>query len=134
MGGRRFRLQPLLEERRHREAARRAEFAEARRSHDAAAQLLRLLGARQQSGACDLHACALRGSVADARHYDAMLRHLDQACTRQNAQAGSTAAALERAEGALLSANRERRIVESFDRLRTDKLTALRYAREERDD
>lgn len=105
-------MQPLLEQRTHRENACRAELLQARRSREDAAQRVADFDRRCAGAARALTQSALHGNVAGMQAYDAMLREEPQLRLRYGADLRAHDAALEIAAAALTIANRERRTLE----------------------
>lgn len=112
MDGKRFALQPLLEERKQREERRRAELAHAHRAHEACSRSLTSLDRRYDEKCEALGGCAARGDVAGAQRSDAMLRVLGSERERQRAILRAHENVVGAATAALAAANRERRTLE----------------------
>jgi flagellar FliJ protein len=109
-----FRLQPVLDERRRKEEEKQLEFARAKAARDEhSRELDRLAGALRARGRA-LHECAMTGSAANLRLYDAHLRYLERAIDSGERCHVDSTAALDRAAAELLEANRERRLIEKL--------------------
>ena len=74
MKRRRFALQPLLEERSHRERLRCVDLAHAQHTFDAAARRFADAESAHAAAGDALPHCASQGRIAEARPYDTMLR------------------------------------------------------------
>jgi len=109
-----FPLQPLLDERRRKEEEKQLAFLRVKAARDERSRELdRLAGAVRARGRA-LHQCAMTGSTANLRLYDANLRYLECALQSHERGRAETAAAFDRAAGELLDANRERRLIEKL--------------------
>jgi flagellar export protein FliJ len=128
-----FSLEPLLEERRHREERKRQAFARAKRACDEGLrEMERLNGAVREAGAA-LHGCALSGSFAGAgvRFYDARLRVLAGAIEWQGERVTRWGGDVSAARAELIAAHRDRLVVE---KLRERRLHEFRAAEARRDE
>lgn len=130
MRQKKFALQPLLEQRTHRENVQRGALAQAQRARDATVERFTELERRCDGAASALCRCASEGRVAEARAYDAMLGQADALRLRRGAEMRAHDAAVASAAAALTVANRERRTLE---RLR-ERLEARRVRRRDDDD
>ncbi|MFZ1017757.1 MAG: flagellar export protein FliJ [Candidatus Cybelea sp.] len=126
-------MEPLLEERRHREERKRQAFARAKRAREEGVrELERLNGSVREAGAA-LHGCALSAEFAGAgvRFYDARLRFLTGAIARQGERVTRWAGDVSAAQAELLTAHRDRLLVE---KLRERRLREFRAAEARRDE
>jgi flagellar FliJ protein len=109
-----FPLQPLLDERRRKEEEKQLAFLRVKAARDERSRELdRLAGVVRARGRA-LHECAMTGSAANLRLYDANLRYLECALQSHEKGGAETAAAFDRAAAELLDANRERRLIEKL--------------------
>lgn len=129
MRQKKFALQPLLEQRIHRENVQRAACAQTRRARDAAAAVVADLERRYDAAGDTLVCRAMEGRIAEVRAYDAMLVDAGDVRLRRAAELRAHDAALAAAQAALTAANRERRVLE---RLR--ERLEMRRARRRNDD
>jgi flagellar protein FliJ len=130
-----FRLEPLLELRRRLELQQQREFVGCRRDlEECRAEIARLAGARQRY-ARELVESA-RMPMANLRLREAHLRFLDAAIDAQRRRLMELERAREASRGALIAANRERRVIEKLKqrRLRAFEAEEARRDEQERDD
>ena len=128
-----FSLEPLLEERRHREERKRQAFARAKRAREEGVrEMERLNGSVREAGAA-LHGCALSAAFAGSgvRFYDARLRFLAGAIARQSERVTRWDGDVSAAQVELLTAHRDRLVVE---KLRERRLREFRAAEARRDE
>ncbi len=128
-----FSLEPLLEERRHREERKRQAFAQAKRACDEGVQEMeRLNGAVCEAGAA-LHGCVLSGESAGAglRFYDSRLRFLAGAIQWQGERVARRGCDVSAARAELIAAHRDRLVVE---KLRERRLSEFRASEARRDE
>lgn len=107
-----FTLQPLLDERRRKEEEKQLTFVRVKMARDERSRELdRLAGASRVRGRA-LHECAMSGSTANMRLYDAHLRYLARAIESGERGRVESASAFDQAAAELLDANRDRRLIE----------------------
>jgi flagellar protein FliJ len=107
-----FPLQPLLDWRKRVEEEKQRDFAACRRAVDESARELDRLAAARWQCARQLAASARRRPAADLRLRDAHLRSLDVAIDDERRRRCDHEAALGRARAELITASRERRVIE----------------------
>ena len=109
-----FPLQPLLDERRRTEEEKQLAFVRVKAARDERSRELdRIAGALRTRGRA-LHECAMTGSAANLRLYDANLRYLERALQSHERCSAESAQAFDLAAAELLDANRERRLIEKL--------------------
>lgn len=126
-------MEPLLEERRHREERKRQALAQAKRACDEGVQEMeRLNGAVCEAGAA-LHGCVLSGESAGAglRFYDSRLRFLAGAIQWQGERVARRGCDVSAARAELIAAHRDRLVVE---KLRERRLSEFRASEARRDE
>jgi flagellar export protein FliJ len=104
----------LLDERRRKEEEKQLAFVRVKAARDEhSRELDRLAGALRLRGRA-LHQCAMTGSTANLRLYDASLLYLERALQSHERRSAESAPALDQAAAELLDANRERRLIEKL--------------------
>ncbi|MFY9719091.1 MAG: hypothetical protein WAK16_05540 [Candidatus Cybelea sp.] len=126
-----FGLQPLLDERKRVEQTKQRAFALAARARENCLRDLDRLARALRAGSQALHECAMRGSTAGARVYDAHLRYLERAVASHEQRNAESVVALDRAAQELRNANRERRVVEKLKARRRQEFERAEAWREE---
>jgi flagellar protein FliJ len=127
----RFSLQPLLDWRTRVEEEKQRDFAACRRLVvESADELARLLATRR-SCANLLVASARSARGAELRLRDAHLRCLESAIVKERRRGAELHAACDRARERLMTASRERRIIEKLKERRVSALEAENARREE---
>ncbi len=121
-----FALQPLLDERRRKEEEKQLAFVRVKAACDERSHELDRLGGALRARGRALHECAMTGSAANLRLYDAHLRYLERAIDSGERCHAQSASAFDRAAAELVEANRERRL--------TEKLKERRLAEFEREE
>jgi flagellar FliJ protein len=126
-----FPLQPLLDERRRKEEEKQLAFVRVKAARDEhSRELDRLAGALRIRGRA-LHECAMTGSTANLRLYDANLRYLERARQSHERRSAESVPALDRAAAELLDANRERRLIEKLKERRLQEFEREEARRDE---
>lgn len=126
-----FGLQPLLDERTRIEQTKQRAFTLAAWALEDCSRDLDHLGRELRAGGQALHECAMRGSTAGARVYDAHLRYLERAVASYDRRKAESVVALDRAAQELRDANRERRVVEKLKARRLQEFALAEARREE---
>ncbi len=109
-----FALQPLLEARRRDEEEMQRALARAKHTRDGDSREVDRLSGALHSGSRALHECVMAGSTAELRVHDAYVCRLERTVRAQSQRSVETAIACERAAAQLLTANRERRLIEKL--------------------
>ncbi len=116
-----FRLQPLLEQRRHAELERRRDFAACRRDLDGCdGEIAQLEAARRRAT-----------EAADLRLRDAYLRHLDTEAAALGSRRAALETACDRARDAVIAAGRETGVVEKLEQRRRQAFLAEEARKDE---
>ena len=109
-----FPLQPLLDERRRKEEEKQLAFFRVKAARDERSRELDRLSAALRARGRALHECAMTGSAANLRLYDAHLRYLERAIDSSERCSVESAASFDLAAAELLDANRDRRLIEKL--------------------
>jgi flagellar FliJ protein len=109
-----FPLQPLLDERRRKEEEKRLAFARIKLARDERSRELDRFAAALSVRGRALYECAMTGSTANLRLYDANLCYLERVLQSRERSDAQSAPAFDRAAAELLDANRDRRLVEKL--------------------
>ena len=125
-----FRLQPLLEQRKRVEQEKQRDFAATRRIRDEGRRELERLADARRWFMQQLAASARAHPPAALRLRDAHLRSIESALDRQRGRLEELEAAYDRAREALLSASRERRVIEKLKERRQRDFEAEQTRRE----
>jgi|HubBroStandDraft_6_1064221.scaffolds.fasta_scaffold89576_4 flagellar FliJ protein len=126
-----FPLQPLLEARLRKEEEKQRAFASAKAArNENERDLGRLAGALRVGGRA-LHECAMTGSTASLRLYDAHLHYLEGAVQSREKISAESAPAFDRAASELYAANRERRVIEKLKERRLQEFEREEARRDE---
>jgi flagellar protein FliJ len=126
-----FPLQPLLDERRRKEEAKQLAFARVKRARDERSREVDQLAGALRSRGHALYRCAMTGSTANLRLYDANLRYLEGALQSHARCSAQSAAAFDRAAVELLEANRDRRLIEKLRERRLQEFEREQARRDE---
>jgi flagellar protein FliJ len=126
-----FPLQPLLDERRRKEEEMQLAFFRVKAARDERSRELDRLAAALRARGRALHECAMTGSAANLRLYDAHLRYLERAIDSGERCHTESTAAFDRATAELLDANRNRRLIEKLKERRLQEFDREEARRDE---
>lgn len=126
-----FRFQPLLDRRKCVEEEKQRKFAACWRAVEECRRELARLGDAHRRVARQLVETALRRPMADVRLREAYLRSVEAAVHDVRRRRGEAQTAWERAREELVSASRERRVIEKLKERRREAFEAERARREE---
>ncbi|MFZ0681497.1 MAG: flagellar export protein FliJ [Candidatus Cybelea sp.] len=128
-----FPLQPLLDVRRRTEEEKQRVFAGIKAARDENVRDLGRVAGALRIGGRALHECAMTGSTASLRLYDAHLRYLERALQSRERSNAESAPAFDRAASELYAANRERRRIEKLKERRLQEFEREEARRDERE-
>lgn len=126
-----FSLQPLLDERRRKEEEKQLAFLRAKEARDENTREFARLAGELRVRERELHESAMTGATADLGLRDAYRGHLERAVRSYRARGAESAEAFDRAAAQLLTANRERRLVEKLKERRLREFEREEARREE---
>jgi flagellar protein FliJ len=128
-----FPLQPVLDARRRKEEEKQCAFAGAKAARDENLRDLGRLDGALRIGGRALHECAVIGSAANLRLYDAHLGYLERTLQSREKSRAESAPTFDRAASELYAANRERRLLEKLKERRLQEFEREEARRDERE-
>jgi flagellar FliJ protein len=128
-----FPLQLLLDARRRKEEEKQGAFASAKAARDENVRDLGRLACAIRIGGRALHECAMTGSTASLRLYDAHLCYLERTLQSREQSNAESAPAFDLAASELYAANRERRLIEKLKERRVQEFEREEARRDERE-